>query len=141
MLKKLLDQMVKDITTSPTIPLEYKGEILATISTTYYRFIWAIDTIDEEADREKPMNLEGGLNQMKAFGTRYKTTVPPYGRKVKFLNKNGSTYDTEDARKHMKPGQILTVKEIYVGRVSSEVEFVEIPNKKFNTVMFSDVEE
>lgn len=25
MLKKLLDQMVKDITTSPTIPLEYKA--------------------------------------------------------------------------------------------------------------------
>lgn len=65
MLKKLLDQMVNDITNSTVIPLEYKGEILATISTTYYRFIWAIDTIDEEVIPKKTMpdnyNFEAGF--------------------------------------------------------------------------------
>ena len=35
----------------------------------------------------------------------------------------------------------MSVKEIYVGSWSSTVEFVEVPDKKFNTVMFEDVEE
>lgn len=36
---------------------------------------------------------------------------------------------------------MLTVKEIYVGRSISEVEFLELPNKRFNTAMFADLTE
>ena len=43
------------------------------------------------------------------------------------------------ANKCFKEGDILTVKEIYVGRSNSDVEFKEFLNKRFNTVMFKDV--
>lgn len=86
------------------------------------------------------MSLEGGLDMYASFGTRYLSDVPPEGRKVYFLNKNGYDGQRDYANKLFEENQILTVKEIYVGRSSSEVEFVEFPHKMFNTVMFADVE-
>lgn len=60
--------------------------------------------------------------------------VTPFGRKVVFTGKNinGNVVPFEI-------NQILTVKDIYVGMYSSTVEFVEYPDKHFNTVMFEDI--
>lgn len=86
------------------------------------------------------MSLEGGLDMYATLGTRYLSDVSPEGRKVYFLNKNGYETQREHANKFFEENQVLTIKEIYVGRSSSEVEFIELPHKKFNTVMFADVE-
>lgn len=85
------------------------------------------------------MDLTGGID-MYSLGKRYDSNESPQGRKVRFLNKNGYDMDREYAAKHFKEGQLLTVKEIYVGRSSSNVEFEDLPGKEFNTVMFEDVE-
>ena len=85
------------------------------------------------------MSLKGGIDTYSRNFERYKTNEPPEGRKVKFLNCNGYDSEREYANKCFKEGDILTVKEIYVGRSNSKVEFEEFPNKRFNTVMFKDV--
>lgn len=93
------------------------------------------------------MDLTGGLNMYNFFvvsegvykQTRYGSDESPHGRKVKYLDRGGWDADREYANKSFSEGAILTVKEIYVGRSSSEVEFVEHPGKKFNTVMFEDI--
>jgi hypothetical protein len=87
------------------------------------------------------MKLDGGLDMYSfEFGKRYKSDGSPQGRKVRFLDENGYDIQRENANKYFKKNDVLTVKEIYVGRCSSDVEFEEFPNKKFNTVMFADVE-
>lgn len=86
------------------------------------------------------MNLKGGLD-MYRMGKRYAGGEPPRGRKVMFLAKNGYDSELEHAKKLFKYGDTLTVKEIYVGSWSSDVEFEEYPGKKFNTVMFADIDE
>lgn len=88
-----------------------------------------------------PMSLEGGLDMYGLPGTRYGRNIPPEGRKVYFFNDNGYDSELETARKYFIEGQILTIKEIYVGRSSSEVEFIEFPGKRFNTVMFMDLKD
>jgi len=85
------------------------------------------------------MSLKGGLDMYAEFGERYLSNESPEGRKVIYLQKNGLEYHQEHANKYFKKNDVLTVKEIYVGRSSSEVEFVEYPNQEFNTVMFADV--
>lgn len=93
------------------------------------------------------MRLDGGIEEYTVYlndgfaQKRHLTENKPYGRKVKYLQQNGWSSDKEFANKYLHKNQILTVKEIYVGRSSSEVEFVEFPNLKFNTVMFEDVKE
>jgi len=62
------------------------------------------------------------------------------GRKVRFLGKNGYPAELEFAKNKIKINQILTVKEVYVGRSSSTVVFEEIEGE-YNTVMFEDVTE
>lgn len=88
----------------------------------------------------KTMSLVGGLDMYESLGTRYKSDVSPTGRKVYFLNKNGYEGERERANKLFGDDRILTINEIYVGRSRSEVEFLEHPNLKFNTVMFADVD-
>jgi hypothetical protein len=85
------------------------------------------------------MSLVGGIDMYSRFGTRYESDESPEGRKVFFNDWNGYDSDLEYANKFFKKGDVLTVKEIYVGRSSSQVEFLEHPNKQFNTVMFSDI--
>ena len=95
------------------------------------------------------MKLDGGIKdycslsdvQNQEQSGRYKTNEPPFGRKVKYLNANGRDWDRYLANKYFTTGQILTVKEIYVGSWCSDVEFVEVLDVKFNTVMFADVED
>lgn len=90
------------------------------------------------------MSIKGGLKEffrMNDGEERYLSKESPYGRKVEFLNRNGYEKQREDAQKYFHTGQILTVQEIYVGSSSSEVEFVEFPGKRFNTVMFADFHE
>lgn len=100
------------------------------------------EAIDEfEQTHDKSMNIDGGLLQYGDVGERYDIDKPPFGRKVKYLNENGRDCDKELANKYFTKGQILTVKEIYVGSWCSDVEFVEAPDVKFNTVMFADVED
>lgn len=84
------------------------------------------------------MSLKGGINLYK-FPTRYESNISPMGRKVSFLNTNGYNSEREYANKLFQENEILTIKEIYVGGTSSEFEFLEYPNEKFNTVMFADV--
>jgi hypothetical protein len=86
----------------------------------------------------KTMSISGGID-MYSYMQRYKTDICPKGRKVIFLNKNGYDSEREYARKLFSEGDILTVKEIYVNRCSSEVEFEEYPGKMFNTIMFGDI--
>jgi hypothetical protein len=84
------------------------------------------------------MSLIGGIDTY-SMGLRFKSEESPKGRKVIFLNDNGYDIQRETANRYFSEGDILTVKEIYVGRSSSEVELEECPDKKFNTVMFADV--
>ena len=83
------------------------------------------------------MDLTGGLD-MYTFMKRYKSDESPKGRRVLFLNYNGYDSELEYARTFFSEGDELTVKEIYVGRSGSTVEFEEYSNKCFNTVMFAD---
>jgi hypothetical protein len=87
----------------------------------------------------KSMSIVGGLDMYRGL-KRYKSDVSPEGRKVLFLDDNGYDIEREHARKYFSKGDVLTVKEIYVGRNSSEVKFMECPGKLFNTVMFADKE-
>ena len=88
---------------------------------------------------KETMSLVGGIDTYAfTFNKRYESDVSPMGRKLVFLDKNGYDLEREYAREFFSKGDILTVKEIYVGRSSSTVEFDEYPNKQFNTVMFAD---
>ena len=88
---------------------------------------------------KETMSLIGGIDTYAfTFNKRYESDISPMGRKVAFLDKNGYDIEQEHAREFFSKGDTLTVKEIYVGRSSSTVEFDECPNKQFNTVMFAD---
>jgi len=86
------------------------------------------------------MSIVGGLDMYGEFGSRYESDIPPYGRKVIFLDANGYLIEREIAQRLFEKGTILTVKEIYVGNSGSTVEFVEFPTHQFNTVMFCDAD-
>ena len=89
---------------------------------------------------EGSMSLVGGLGMYSLNGKkRYQSEKSPEGRKVIYLQQNGWDNDQEYANIYFSKNDVLTIKEIYVGRSSSEVEFMEIPSRKFNTVMFADV--
>lgn len=85
------------------------------------------------------MNLTGGIDMYNWEG-RYLSGKAPYGRKVVYLGTGGWDKDVEFANQYFTVGQVLTVDEIYVGRSSSRVSFIETEGKQFNTVMFQDVE-
>lgn len=85
------------------------------------------------------MSLIGGINEYSINSERHESELPPKGRKVVFLENNGTDYDLEKAKEYFSKNQVLTVDEIYVGRSSSTVEFTECPGKRFNTVMFGDI--
>jgi hypothetical protein len=82
------------------------------------------------------MSLIGGIDLYSL--ERYKSNISPEGRKVIYLDENGYDIERGRASKLFKKGTELTVKEIFVGRSSSTVEFVEYPEYQFNTVMFTD---
>lgn len=86
----------------------------------------------------KPMSLIGGIDEYQP-GKRYKSEESPAGRLVFFLAENGRDSELARAKSIIPAYKILTVKEIYVGRSSSTVEFMEYPGKRFNTVMFADI--
>ena len=89
------------------------------------------------------MRLHGGIltySTVGKFNERHLSNKSPEGRKVKFINENGYEFERNKANDLFIEGEILTVKEIYVGRSSSTVELVEYPNIKFNTVMFTDLD-
>ena len=86
------------------------------------------------------MRLDGGIDTYSFTNERYKLEETPKGRRVTYLNSNGHNIQRKRANRYFTEGQILTVKEIYVGRGSSNVEFIELPHEKFNTVMFEDIE-
>lgn len=88
----------------------------------------------------KTMSLIGGIDTY-AFNKRFKSEESPAGRSVVFLSKNGRGIELEHAKTLIAENRILTVKEIYVGRSSSTVEFEEFPGRKFNTVMFADLDD
>lgn len=60
------------------------------------------------------------------------------GRKVMYTGLNGTSYEQSVAREFLNVGDILTIKETYVGGSSSSVVFMELPDREFNTVMFKD---
>ena len=87
------------------------------------------------------MRLDGGIDMYTMNMDRYGDGPPCHGRKVTFLNTNGWDGEAERANQYFEEGQVLTIKEIWISRSSSEVEFEELPGKRFNTVMFADVAE
>jgi hypothetical protein len=89
---------------------------------------------------KKTMSLDGGLDMYSFPMKRYGNGDSPEGRRVRYLDENGYDGDRIHARKFFEKDAILTVQEIYVGRSSSDVSFIEHPGHKFNTVMFEDVE-
>ncbi|WP_203334338.1 hypothetical protein [Planococcus beigongshangi] len=86
----------------------------------------------------KPMSLIGGIDEYQ-LNKRFKSEESPAGRLVYFLAHNGYPSELEHAMSIIPVNKVLTVKEIYVGRSSSTVEFKEYPGKRFNTVMFADI--
>lgn len=94
----------------------------------------------EEHEIDVPMSLEGGLLVYTFSRKRYKSEVSPEGRKVKYLDTNGTDFNLKAARRYLEKGDVLTIKEIYVDRSSSNVEFQEYPGIFFNTVMFTNIE-
>lgn len=56
------------------------------------------------------------------------------GTKVQFLGENGYEFELT-----FENGQVLTIKRIEVGDWKSSVEFVEYPGKRWNTVMFGEL--
>lgn len=105
-----------------------------------------MDNLLNFIEPEPTMSLKGGIKTYtnfqkngQFFNERYLSDSSPKGRKIIFLNENGHGIEREIARQFFKEDQILTIKEIYVGRSSSTVEFLELPGKKFNTVMFKDM--
>lgn len=85
----------------------------------------------------KSMNIENGL-QTYCQNQIEKRLETPKGRKVIYTGKNG--YDIQHQNLPFKINDILTIKEIYVGRSTSTVKFIEFPDKEYNTVMFNDIE-
>lgn len=88
---------------------------------------------------EPTMSLDGGLDMYNGM-KRYNSHIAPEGRIVKFINDNGMDSDLEYAQKYFTEGQILVVKEIYVGRSGSTVEFIGYEKLHFNTVHFTDIQ-
>ncbi len=62
------------------------------------------------------------------------------GTKVRFLDKNGHPTKREHAAKLLDTEQVYTVESTEVHSSSSTVTLVEVPLRKFNTVMFKKVE-
>lgn len=86
----------------------------------------------------KTMSLIGGIDTYK-INKRFKSEVSPKGRKVVFLARNGREKELAQAKELFVENEVLTVNEIYVGRSSSTVEFEELIDQEFNTVMFADL--
>ena len=133
--------------------LESVGGVVETVSKENKEVNEAFETLKQLIEEKKisitppdfgsseTMSLIGGIDIYSFFDKRFKSDISPKGRKVKYLNKNGYDINREYANRYFNEGKILTIKEIWVGRSGSEVEFEEFPNKKFNTVMFADVVE
>ena len=91
-----------------------------------------------EFEYPKSMSLEGGVDEYRIGTNRY-GKGDCRGRKVIFKGEGGYASELERAMNTFEVGQVLTVREIYVGRSSSVVEFEGIDGR-WNTVMFDDVE-
>lgn len=81
------------------------------------------------------MSIEKGLRTF-YLKPQPERTETPFGDKVQYTGKNG--YEIQHENLPFKVGDILTIKEIYVDRSYSNVEFIEFPNQQFNTVLFKD---
>lgn len=91
------------------------------------------------------MSLKGGLitgslGKVIDCAERYGGGKEPYGRKVVFTDRGWFSSDKEEVKRYFKEGDVLTVREIYVGEYSSYVELVEVPSIRFSTAMFIDIE-
>jgi hypothetical protein len=83
------------------------------------------------------MSIDVGILIFHVSTKRLNVSPPPKGRKVMYIGKNGHKFQHE--KSPFKKGDILTIKEIYVDKYFSTVEFIEFSNKRFNTVMFDDI--
>lgn len=63
------------------------------------------------------------------------------GTKVRYTGTGGYDGERAIATEHIEVGTVLTVQRILVGGFMSYVEFEEIPDMRFNTVMFEEIEE
>lgn len=62
------------------------------------------------------------------------------GTPVKFVNPTfGYEYHQETARKHLKVGNIYTVKETVVDSWHTDVYLEEVPGVPFNSVLFDNI--
>ena len=62
------------------------------------------------------------------------------GAKVKYTGENGYEHHKEHANKYLKVGETYTVENTYVSGWHTDVWLKEVPNEKFNSVHFEDVE-
>lgn len=58
------------------------------------------------------------------------------GEKLIYIDEHGYDSQRENARKFMDKGDILTIKECFVYDWYTNIEFEEIPDEQFNSVMF-----
>lgn len=61
------------------------------------------------------------------------------GTRIVYMGKGGWPGQTDEANKCLSIGGTYTVNDINVSGFSSKVELLEVPNKRFNTVMFRNV--
>lgn len=64
---------------------------------------------------------------------------PQDAEKWRYTDRGGYDLERELARRVMKAGDVLTVKNCKVGRSDHQVEFVELPGAWFNGCMFEKV--
>lgn len=61
------------------------------------------------------------------------------GSKITFAHpEKGSTYEREKTAKHLKVGETYTINKIYIGGFNTDIYLDEVPDVKFNSVMFDD---
>lgn len=89
------------------------------------------------------MNLNGGIDEYGGFDDigkekRYGAGPSAVGRKIRFTGNGGYDHEIESAKKLFSVGQVVTIKELYVGRSSSKVELEEVEGQ-FNTCLFEDL--
>ena len=61
------------------------------------------------------------------------------GSKIVFCHpENGSNYDKKKTPEYLKVGGVYTVSQIDIGSFNTYIYVEEVPNVKFNSVMFDD---
>lgn len=72
------------------------------------------------------------------YKEKYQVKIKP-GDKMRFLGEGGYPFQLERALRHLTPGEIYTVSNVYVDEWGVYLYFEGIPNKSFPEDMFEKV--